>query len=150
VNTTAIRRAIYGKLAGDTTLNNLLGTAAPGYSKAIYFEVAPEAARYPLVIFQKQSGSPTYTFGAPDTAIESDLWLVKAVAQDLPGSSGSDAAEAAQARVAALLNDASLSISGGALLLWLRREQDGIDFAETLDGEVYRHAGALYRLTSTT
>jgi hypothetical protein len=31
---TAVRRALYGKLAGDTTLNNLLGTPATNYSKS--------------------------------------------------------------------------------------------------------------------
>jgi hypothetical protein len=41
---TAVRRALYGKLAGDTTLNALLGTPATGYSKSIYHQEAPDGA----------------------------------------------------------------------------------------------------------
>lgn len=136
---TPVRRAIYGKLAGDTTLNALLGTPAAGYSKNIYHQQAPAAARYPLIILSKQSGMPTETMTDPD-ALDTDTWLVKGIDQ----ASSADTVEAVQARVQALLNDAALSISG-ATLLYLRRQSD-IEYAETADGVTYRHAGALYRL----
>jgi hypothetical protein len=91
------RRALYGKLAGDTTLNNLLGAPATGYSKNIYYQVAPEGAAYPLIVFSKQAGTPTYT------------------------------------------------LKSGQSQMYLRRQSD-IDYLEDDDGEVYRHAGSLYRL----
>lgn len=138
---TPTRRAIYGKLAGDTTLNNLLGTPATGYTKSIYYQVAPAKAAFPFVIFQKQSGNPTEAFGLP-SAFENDVWLVKGVDKD----SSADDAEAIASRIQALLNDASLSISGSTLL-YLRRQSD-VEYPEVTDGVTYRHAGALYRLVT--
>jgi hypothetical protein len=75
---TAVRRAIYGKLAGDTTLTNLLGTPATGFSKSIYHAQAPAGAGFPFIILNRQSGVPTETMGDPD-ALEDDIWLVKGI-----------------------------------------------------------------------
>lgn len=136
---TAIRRAIYGKLSGDTTLNNLLGTPATGYSKSIYHQQAPAGAAFPLVVFNKQAGNPTETFGDP-SAYENDVWLVKGVDRN----TSADTAEAIQARLDALLSDGTLSISG-ASLMYLRRQSD-VEYVETDDGVRYQHAGSLYRL----
>lgn len=139
---TTIRRALYGRLAGDSTLTGLLATPAGGYSQAIYFQQAPAGAAHPLVIFNKQSGVPTEAMGAP-SALEEDVWLVKAIDK----SPSADSAEAVQARLQALLNDATLSISGGSLL-YLRRQSD-VEYPEVADGVLYHHAGALYRLVWT-
>lgn len=139
---TPVRRGIYGKLAGDTTLNNLLGTPATGYSKSIYHDQAPQGAAFPFVIFSKSTGVPTEAFGDPD-AFDTDVWLVKGVDK----ASSADTAEAIQARIQVLLNDASLSISGSTLL-YLRRQSD-VQYPETVDGVQYKHAGGLYRLVTT-
>jgi hypothetical protein len=139
---TAIRRSIYGKLAGDTTLNNLLGTPASGYSKAIYYQLAPAGAAYPYVIFSKQAGTPMEAFGDPD-ALDTDVWLVKGIDRAV----SADTAEAIQDRVKTLLNDASLSISG-ATLTYLRRQSD-VEYSETDQGAEYKHAGSLYRLVTS-
>ena len=58
-----------------------------------------------------------------------------------------NAADTIAARVDWLLTNGTLSISGatGGDALYLRRESD-VEYAETSDGEVYYHAGALYRL----
>lgn len=136
---TASRRAIYGKLAGDTTLNNLLGTPAPGYTKNIYHQEAPAGAAFPLVIINKQSGTPTEAFTDP-SAMETDIWLVKAVDRN----TSADTAEAVSARAAVLLNDAALTISG-ATTLYLRRQSD-VEYPEVTDGVTYRHVGSLFRL----
>jgi hypothetical protein len=139
---TAVRRAIYGKLAGDTTLNNLLGTPATGYSKSIYHNAAPPNAGFPYVLFNKQSGVPTEAFQDP-SALETDVWLVKAVDR----GTSADAAEAAAERIKTLLNDAALSISG-ATHLYLRRQSD-VEYEEETDGVRYHHVGSLYRLVYT-
>lgn len=139
---TPVRRAIYGKLAGDTTLNNLLGTPATGHSKSIYHSEVPQGAAFPFVIFNKSTGNPTEAFGVP-SALENDVWLVKGVDR----STSADTAEAIQARIQTLLNDASLSISGSTLL-YLRRQSD-VEYPEVTNGVTYRHAGALYRLVTT-
>lgn len=137
---TATRRAIYGKLAGDTTLTNLLATAASGFSKAIYHFEAPQDVAFPFIIFSRSSGVPTGTFSKP-SAYETEVWMVKGVDR----SSSADVVESISARVAVLLNDASLSIAGGGNLMYLRRESD-IDYAELADGVSYRHCGSLFRL----
>lgn len=138
---TPVRRAIYGKLAGDTTLNGILGTPPAGYSKSIYHQQAPAGAGFPYVLFQKQAGNPTEAFGDP-SAIDTDVWLVKAVDRN----TSADPAEAAQARIIVLLNDATLSISG-SVLLYLRRQSD-VEYPEEIDGVQYKHAGSLFRLVT--
>lgn len=139
---TALRRAIYGKLAGDSTLNNLLGAPYSGYSKAIYHQQAPSTnAAFPFVVFEKQSGLPTEAFGDP-SALETDVWLVKAIDH----GTTADIAEAAAARIASLLNDAQLTISGSTLL-YLRRQSD-VEYLEVTDGEPYKHVGALFRVVT--
>ncbi len=139
---TPVRRALYGRLAGDTTLNGMLAAPPSGYSKSIFYQQAPEGAGFPFVIFSKQSGVPTETFGNPD-ALDTDTWLVKAVDQ----ATTADDAEAITARVQVLLNDATLSISGSTLL-YLRRQSD-VDYSEVDKGVQYVHAGSLYRLVVT-
>jgi len=136
---TPVRRALYGRLASDTTLNNLLGTPPTGYSKSIYHQQAPAGAAYPLIVINKQSGTPTEAFTDP-SALETDVWMVKAVDR----SNSADTAEAAAARVITLLNDAALSISGSTTL-YLRRQSD-VEFPEVTDGVTYKHVGALFRL----
>jgi len=66
------------------------------------------------------------------------------LAKGVDRNTTADTAEAIQARLQTLLNDAALSISGGTLL-YLRRESD-VEYPETADGVRYQHAGSLYRL----
>jgi len=134
----ATRRALYGKLSGDTTLNTLLATPPTGYSKNIFYEVAPQGAQFPYVILSKQAGTPAYALGG--RAVDNDIWMVKGV--DRSGTA--DAVDNIADRLDALLTDGSISISGRTQL-YLRRESD-VTYAEVTDGVVYRHAGSLYRL----
>ena len=136
---TPVRRALYGKLAGDTTLNNLLGTAASGFNKAIYFGQAPNDAPFPLVVFSMQSSTPLEAMGVP-SAMDNDIWLIKGIDR----STSADGAESIADRLNTLLNDTSLSISGGSLL-YLRRQSD-VQYPEVNEGVTYFHAGSLYRL----
>lgn len=138
---TPVRRALYGRLAGDTTLNGLLAAPPPGRAKSIYHNQAPAEAQFPYVLFQKQSGVPTEAMGDP-SAMDTDVWLVKAVDHNTTA----DPAEAVAARIIALLNDATLSISGMALL-YLRRQSD-VEYPEVADGEMYQHVGANFRLVT--
>lgn len=133
-----IRRALYGKMAGDTTLTALLATPPAGYSKSIYYQQAPEGATYPYVIFNKQAGTPRYALG--DRIHDNEIWLIKAVDR----SDTADTADAIASRLDALLTDGTLSISGNTQL-YLRRESD-VDYPETVDGALYRHAGSNFRL----
>jgi len=140
---TPIRRALYGKMSGDVTLTNMLGSAAAGFTKAIYHNQAPEEAAFPFVLFSKSSGVPEGTFGDPNI-YETDVWMIKAVDYNTTA----DRAESIAARLQSLLNDATLSISGGGLLFYLRR-QSNVEYPEVIDGELYYHVGGLYRLIHT-
>lgn len=133
-----IRRAIYGKLAGDTTLTALLGTPATGYSQSIYYQRAPANAGYPYVIFNKQSSVPRYALKT--RAFDNDVWLIKGVDR----RDTADGVDSISTRLDDLLTDATLSISGKTHD-YLRRESD-VDYAETVDGVTYRHSGSLFRL----
>lgn len=135
----ATRRAIYGKLAGDTTLTAMLGPASVGQN--IYYQQAPAGAAFPYVIFSKQSGTPTYSFQTGQSAYDSEVWLVKGVDQ----GSSADTVDAIASRVDTLLTDGALSISGRTQM-YLRRESD-VDYSEEDKGQLFRHAGALFRLT---
>lgn len=136
----ATRRGLYGKLAGDTTLNALLAAPPAGRAKNIWFGYAAPEARFPYLVFSKQSGAPTDTLAR--TAFDEDVWMVKGVDR---GSTG-DVADQIADRVRALLQDATLSISG-ANHKFLRRMSD-IDYPETTDGQRYWHAGTLWRLVT--
>lgn len=136
---TAVRRAVYNKLAGDTTLTGLLAAPPTGYAKSIYHDQAPDGATYPFIVFGKNSGTPTDAFKKPG-AFETDIWLVKAVDKN----TSADTAEAIAARIQTLLNDATLTISGKTHL-YLRRQSD-VEYPELASGVLYRHAGGLYRL----
>lgn len=138
---TPVRRALYGRMAGDTTLNGLLGVPATGYAKNIYHQQAPAGAQFPYVIFQKQSGVPTEAMGDP-AAMDTDVWMVKAIDR----GPSADQAESAASRITALLNDAPLSISGNTLL-YLRRQSD-VEYPEEVDGQMYHHVGSLFRLVT--
>jgi hypothetical protein len=129
-----IRQALYEKLnvAAVTTL------LAEGSASLIY-SVAPAGKQYPVLIFNKQSGTPTHQFGG--SHFDSQIWLVKSIVK---GGSPSRAEEIALA-VSEQLDFQTLTISG-ASVMHLGRESD-VDYTEEADGELYRHAGALYRLT---
>lgn len=136
----ATRRAIYGKMVGDSTLTGMLGAPAAGYSQNVYYQQAPDGAKFPYIIFSKQAGTPTYTFQTGQAAFDAEVWLVKGV--DLATSA--DTVDAIAARLDALLTDGALSISGRSQM-YLRRESD-VDYSEEDKGQLYRHAGALFRL----
>jgi hypothetical protein len=146
---TAVRRALYGRLTSNSTLINLLGAPAAGYTQSIYHRQAPAGAAFPFIVFQQSSGIPTETFGPKNTiaapvaaAMTSYIWLVKAIDRN----ASADAAEGIAAQLVTVLNDAPLSISGKSLL-YLRKESD-VEYAEIDAGVTYHHVGGLFRLTT--
>ena len=142
----AVRRALYGKLSGDTTLTSMLGTPSPRYSKAIYYQDAPddipEAAGFPYIIFQQMSGTPQYHFKQGGAPVDNEIWMVKGVDR----SESADGADGIADRLNVLLTDGSITISGKTQL-YLRRESDLPSYSEVTDGVRYIHSGAMFRLT---
>jgi Protein of unknown function (DUF3168) len=131
-----LRAAIYQRLHNDADLAALLGT--PG---AIYHQVAPAAGVAPYIVFAKQTGNPSWTFGTGrGDHLQQERWLVKAVCSG--GSAGP--AEQAAERVDDLLHDAPLLLDN-ARLLYCRRVSD-VDYPETSGASVFHHVGAIYRI----
>lgn len=114
-------------------LRDDIATALSGVASGrVYHQQAPQDATYPLVIFFKQAGTPSWSFGG-DT-LENEVWTVKAVAKF------SSDAETILDAIETALNDATIGES-----LDVRRVGD-ISYAEPVDGTIYRHLGGLYRI----
>lgn len=139
----AVREALWNRLSTSSTLTSLLGPPANGYSQGIYHEHAPDNASFPFVVFSRSSGQPVQTFAEP-SAYEEDVWLVKGIDRSPSANTVESIAAAIQSR----LNDATITISGGGSLLFLRRQSD-VEYVELSEGSMYRHCGALYRLVAT-
>jgi hypothetical protein len=131
----SVRTALYATLTADTGLTRLL--ASP---ESVFHQVAPLDARFPYVIFAKQTGRPTWAF---DGRLYGELWLVKAVCE---GASAT-AAEDIDGELDRTLNDAAPSIDAKTLL-YLRRDSD-INYLEQGDGtDMWHHVGGVYRLVT--
>lgn len=107
-------------------------------AQRVYHARAPADATFPFVLINKQTGTPTYTFG--DHAWDDQTWLAKCVDR----STSSNTAEDVQAAIDSALTDAPLAITGGTLL-YLKRTSD-VEYIETIDGVDYRHHGSLFRV----
>lgn len=127
-----IRRALYQVLAADATLD---GLATGG----IHHRTAFQGAAPPYVIFHRQSETAIWSM---TDAIENDLWLVKGVCRGGDAGPAEDIAD----RVRDLLDDASLTVAGRDHL-YLRHET-GVDYGENDGGELYHHAGSVFRLVT--
>lgn len=128
-----IRLALHKALADDATLAGLVASR-------IYFQVSPQGATYPVVVFHRQSGTPSWT--ASGKPVQSDLYAVKGIAV---GTGSGEAVEEIAEAIDGALNDATLAIAGRDVLLKPLRESD-IDYPEVDGDRLYRHRGALYRL----
>lgn len=130
-----IRSALVTKLLATSSVTSLLG--APGN---VFHRIAPRGAVPPYVVLHRQAETDEWTFSGP--ALEHDLWTIKAISR---GSSSGPADDIAQA-ITVALNNATLTITGYALL-FLRRESK-IDFGE-VDGDAstfWHHCGGIFRL----
>jgi hypothetical protein len=119
-----VRQALYMAIDAATT--------AP-----IYHSVAPSSATFPLIIFNKQSGTPQWQFA---DRLDNELWQIKAVDKNTTAGRAEDIAT----QIDDALNRADLAIAGKTHL-FLLRESD-VDYSETESGATYYHVGALYRL----
>ena len=104
----------------------------------VFNGIAPHGTTPPYVVFQAMSKVDDYwSFtGRGGNAI----YMVKAIDRSPWPKSAGDI----DTQVDTVLQDASLSITGHALL-WCRREED-IYLAEDQDGIIYQHVGGLYRI----
>lgn len=123
-----IRLAIHEALTEDATLSGLI-------SGRVYYQAASQKATFPLVVFQRQSGTPMWQL---DAHVQNDLWLVKAIATSVATAEGiADAIDTAMNK--------PLTVDGGTVLTLPTREQD-VTYLEDDGGVLYRHHGAIYRI----
>lgn len=133
VSAKAVRQALYTKLNVASVTTGL----AQG-SASLHHAMAPSAATYPLVIFNRQASTPNVRFTG--THFDTDIWLVKAIAR----GGSSSVAEDIDKAVADVLHFQPINITG-ADDMYLSRE-GALEYVEEVDGEVFRHHGHTYRL----
>jgi hypothetical protein len=127
-----INTAIYGVLAGDSTLTGLLATTT-----SIYHQKAPDGSPLPYVVFNKQSDTEP---NDSNHRIIDFIYQVRAYTK----ASGK-AAGTMDARIQVLLHRASLSISNNTLLKINRIGGIEDAFSEPNTDTVYS-AGSLFRI----
>lgn len=125
----ALRRGLIGILSADATLAGL----APG---GVWHDVAPQATVLPFVIVSLQTGADEPQFGG--VAWQECLYLVKAVAAT------ATAAESVAARIQALLEGATLTLTGYASMS-VRRD-DLVEQVEVDGDRRWYHEGGSYRI----
>jgi hypothetical protein len=127
-----IEEAVITALRADSTLDTL----APG---GVWQDIAPPNCGEPFVIVTLQAHSETYE-QTETTAFETGHVLVKAVGQYTTRA----AVKAAAARIYAILQHATITISGGYAMDCSREER--IAYVEP-DGPMrWQHAGGIYQV----
>lgn len=121
--------SLVGKLSGDATLTAL----APGGG---WQDVAPKATTLPFWVFSLMSALDEPGFEG--TEWEEVRYLVKAVAATAAG------ADAVAARIQALLEGATLTITGYTNMLCRREER--VRQTEVVGDDRWYHAGGIYLL----
>ena len=129
----AIEAALIGKLLGDSALTALC-------PDGVYFGVAKQSSER-FVLVDLLDHHDEAVFGG--RAIESGLYLVKAV---LKGNAGTQAAQAA-ARIDVVLEDQPLAAAGFNWMSTAREERVRITEVDDLDPSIrWQHWGGHYRI----
>lgn len=130
----AVRDALCLLLQADAA--GVMSLASDVYPKA-----APESATHPFVIVSAQSPPrPVYALGGGSPMIESSVYLVKAVDENLSPARAANLNKLIKAR----LQNAALTVVDYNLL-YLRWVSD-VDYAEQRKGKTYQHEGSLWRV----
>lgn len=131
----AIDAAIFTVLRNDATLTTL----APG---GVFRGISPQGASRPFVIVDLVDHFDEPEMGTATPAFESVRYMIKAV----DGSTSMTAASAAADRIYAILNGATLSISGYTSLLCVREERVVYTEVDDASDNRYQHNGGMYRV----
>lgn len=126
-----VREALRDRLVSLPALTGLL--SAP---TAVHYQVAPQQAKHPLIVFGELDQRPDWAFAGPAT--EWDVWQVKAV------TTSAKAADEIAEQIKLALDDAQLQVDGHELL-YLRR-RSGISYPEQDGATTYWHRGWQFRL----
>lgn len=130
----ALWSALYSRLAGGTALTSLLA----GGTASIHHRQVQGTAGYPCLTFGWRSGGDE--IDNPHRRVDLTV-QIKAIS-----SVGFQQAGNIDAAVDALLHGVPLTVSGWTNT-WLMREGERIEYVEaTPVGELYYHAGGVYRV----
>ena len=122
--------AIYSILNVEAVTNEAIG--------GVFNGIAPQGIEPPFVIFQAMSKIDDY-FAFTGRG-GSTIYMIKAIDRSIWPKTAGDI----DTQIDSVMQDASLSITGHALLM-CRRESD-IYLTEDQAGIVYQHIGGLYRI----
>jgi len=126
----ALEIALYTALHGNSTLLTKVSN--------VYNTIAPTAALYPFLVFQKVSGVDSYTF-RQHLATEY-LYQVRVIGND----SNKDVLNDAMAQVNVILTLQALSVTGFRVDRVIK-DSDMADMSEISEGETLLQVGATYR-----
>lgn len=130
-----LHRFAYSRLAADPELAALVGGR-------IYEGIAPPGTEYPLVLFGVQAG--TDLLGAGGTRIWVSAVLQARAVGPMPASELAPIAARIDAALTAPMPIA-VEAAGVAYTIHAAYRESTIDYAEVVDGRVYRHLGGLFR-----
>jgi hypothetical protein len=136
----AVNTALFARMDGDNGAGGVKTLSTGG----IHYGRAPQTKSPPYVIFQKQTGTPSYTF--TQRAADNMLYLAKGVAVDSANEGGRKIAGTIAERIDAVLTDYALPVAGKTLL-YLRKVSD-VEYIEN-DPETKQaiyHVGGLFRI----
>tara|TARA_Y100000310_G_scaffold71153_1_gene66987 strand:+ start:67 stop:477 length:411 start_codon:yes stop_codon:yes gene_type:complete len=127
------------KLDVDTALFTALNTQTvlDAVKGGVHNTIAPEEAEFPYIVFQMLSKEEERHFALRGG---NALYVVKCVSDKRWPKEAMDG----DTQIDTALEDATLTIANHNQLL-CRRERD-VSFFEARDGEVYNHAGGMYRV----
>lgn len=130
-----VRRGIYSKLTGTTAINNAV-------SGRIYYQQAPAKAAFPYIIFDKQAGTRTRAFQAPN-AFNKQVWLIKAVDRNTTA----DTADTIANLIDTTFNGGTITVTGWTVAD-LAHLSD-VSYPEPDGDQMFHHSGATYTVTLT-
>jgi hypothetical protein len=133
----ALKSAIYSVLAGDSTLT----TAATG---GIHIGNAPQGTTAPYVVIRDQDPDRATKTGGGATAFKTHMMLVKGVVKTAGDDSEPEVGEDIAARIEALLDNATLTISGATNLA--SYSNHGVAFEEPASDGKYWHRGFVFKI----
>lgn len=135
MSSAAIDVAIFTALTNDATLTTL----APG---GVFRGTSPQGALQPFVIVEIVDHLDEPQMSTSTPAFESVRYMIKAV----DGSTSMVAASAAADRIYAILNGATLSISGYDSMLCVREERVAYTEVDDASDHRFQHNGGMYRV----
>lgn len=117
-----------------------LGSAQGLVNLSIYEDIAPQRATKPYVIFSMQTSEDVNALG-PNRAASEQTWLVKVVAQGGTYKAVADYAGSVDAALSGKIGTAT----AGSVAVRCTRDRE-VRYTETVDGMVWKHLGAVYRI----